>query len=379
MNEPLNACPALPADRQDLTQETELLPRQAPGGAPPLPTGSRLGAWTLLRPLGEGGMGTVYLAERSDGHYEQRAAIKLLRGINSPDAMAQLARERQILASLKHPHIARLIDGGAAPGGQPYLVMDHVVGERIDSYIETYSPNLATCLALFQQICEAVAHAHRQLIVHCDLKPGNVLVDAEGRAMLLDFGIAQLPGLETARTTALTPRYASPEQQAGQPASTVSDIYSLGCLLKELLELLPDYRALSKSRRAELAAIIQRACEHEPQRRYRDVAELQDDLRAFGQHRPLRACANSRRYRLRKLLRRRWPWFLVGLLILGLSTGFTLSLVSERDRAETARRLAQDEADKAQRVSKVMIGIFEDFDPFVIGREPKSFSEFIDE
>jgi len=379
MNEPLNPRPALPAHGPDLNQETAHLPRPAAAEAPALPSGSRLGAWTLLRPIGEGGMGMVYLAERSDGHYEQRTAIKLLRGVNSAVAMAQLTRERQILASLKHPNIARLIDGGTAPDGQPYLVMDYVAGERIDAYVHARAPSLHTCLSLFQQICEAVAHAHRQLIVHCDLKPGNVLVDAEGRAMLLDFGIAQLPGLEDTRSTAMTPRFASPEQQVGQAASTLSDIYSLGCLLAELLKLLPAHQRLPAARRAELAAIVRRACRAEPQQRYLDVTELQDDLRAFEQHRPLRACEASRAYRLRKLLRRRWPWFAAGLLVLGLTAAFTLSLVRERDRAEAARLQALDQADKAEQVRNVVIGIFEDFDPFVIGREPKSFSEFIDD
>ena len=162
--------------------------------APELRPGDRLGAWTLSAELGHGGMGRVYLAERSDGHYRQRAAIKLLLGWSTPDALAQLARERQILASLNHPHIARLIDGGTTPRGRPYLVMEYVDGQRIDRYCDEQGLGLDARLGLFEQVCNAVAHAHRQLIVHCDIKPGNVLVGTDGRAMLLDFGIAHLDG-----------------------------------------------------------------------------------------------------------------------------------------------------------------------------------------
>ncbi|MDT8998421.1 tetratricopeptide repeat protein [Paucibacter sp. APW11] len=355
-----------------------------------LPPGSRLGAWTLQSPLGQGGMGTVYLAERGDGHYEQRAAVKLLRGFSSPEALAQLSRERQILARLKHPHIARLIDGGSTADGQPFLVMDHIAGQRIDAWLrQRYAGAVAepdpsgagidACLTLFRQVCDAVAHAHQQQIIHCDIKPGNVLVDDEGRAMLLDFGIAQLPGRDDGGRQALTPRYASPEQQAGEAASAVSDIYSLGRLLEDLLDLLPAYWQLPAARRAELAAIIARACRADPAQRYTNVAALLADLQAYQQQQPVHAASGGWAYRAYKRLRRRWPWVLAGSAALGLSLAFTLRLVHERDRAEAARLQALDEAAKAQAVRQVVIGIFEDFDPFIIGRKPKSFAEFVDD
>ena len=156
-----------------------------------LEEGDRLGAWRLLRPLAKGGMGTVYLAERADGHFEQRAAIKLIRGMPNAEMLAHFTRERQILATLQHPNIARLLDGGATPGGQPYLVMEYVEGEPIDAYCNDRALSLDARLRLFEEVCGAVQFAHQRLIVHCDLKPSNVLVRDDGTPVLLDFGIAR--------------------------------------------------------------------------------------------------------------------------------------------------------------------------------------------
>jgi len=327
------------------------------GGAELRP-GERLGAWTLLSELGHGGMGMVYLAERSDGHYQQRAAIKLLRGWSGEAALAQLARERQILASLNHPHIARLIDGGSTPGGQPYLVMDYVEGQRIDVYQHDHELGLEATLELFLMVCEAVAYAHRQLVVHCDIKPGNVLVGSDGRAMLLDFGIAQLQGKRAeggadgsapdSETLALTPRYASPEQRAGAPASSASDIYSLGAMLGELLQALGPAAA----RPAEWQAIVRRATAAQPDARYLSVAALMSDLRRYRQHLPLAALPRSPGYVARKFLRRRWPWVLAGSGALLMAALFTLRVVQERDRALQAEALARASAAQAQRAER---------------------------
>lgn len=316
--------------------------------APELQPGDRLGAWTLRAELGHGGMGTVYLAERSDGHYQQRAAIKLLRGWSGEAALAQLARERQILASLNHPHIARLIDGGSTPGGRPYLVMDYVEGQRIDVYQHDQALGLDATLDLFLMVCEAVAYAHRQLVVHCDIKPGNVLVGSDGRAMLLDFGIAQLQGKQgdsASETLALTPRYASPEQRAGAPASSASDIYSLGAMLQELLEALGS----SASRPQEWRAIVRRATAEQPDARYLSVTALMSDLRRYRQHLPVAALPRSAGYVARKFARRRWPWLLVSGAALGMSAAFTVRVVQERDRALWAEGQAQASAAQAQR------------------------------
>jgi serine/threonine-protein kinase len=312
--------------------------------------GERLGAWTLVSELGHGGMGMVYLAERSDGHYQQRAAIKLLRGWSGEAALAQLARERQILASLNHPHIARLIDGGSTPSGQPYLVMDYVEGQRIDVYQHDQELGLEATLDLFLMVCEAVAYAHRQLVVHCDIKPGNVLVDSDGRAMLLDFGIAQLQGRraeedkQDSETLALTPRYASPEQRAGGPASSASDIYSLGAMLDELLQAL----GAAASRPEEWQAIVRHATAAQPEARYLSVAALMSDLRRYRQHLPLAALPRRPGYVARKFLRRRWPWVLAGSGALLMAALFTLRVVQERDRALQAEALARASAAQAQ-------------------------------
>lgn len=353
------------------------------GGAELRP-GARLGAWTLLSELGHGGMGMVYLAERSDGHYQQRAAIKLLRGWSGEAALAQLARERQILASLNHPHIARLIDGGSTPGGQPYLVMDYVEGQRIDVYQHDHELGLEATLGLFLMVCEAVAYAHRQLVVHCDIKPGNVLVGSDGRAMLLDFGIAQLQDKRTeggadgstsdGETQALTPRYASPEQRAGAPASSASDIYSLGAMLGELLQALGPAAA----RPVEWQAIVRRATAAQPEARYLSVAALMSDLRRYRQHQPLAALPRSAGYLLRKFLRRRWPWVLAGSGALLMAALFTLRLVQERDRALQAEALAQRESETTRQVSDFMVSLFEGADPRISGRPDLSAAALVD-
>lgn len=353
--------------------------------------GDVLGAWRLVGLLGQGGMGQVFLAERHDGHYQQRAALKLLLGLSSPAGPDLLARERQILASLNHPNIARLLDGGSTPGGQPYLVMEYVEGEAIDRYVARRKLGLPDILTLFAMVCEALAYAHGQLVLHCDVKPGNVLVGRDGRAVLLDFGVAQLQGRQSGAdgvaaaargpgSLGATPRFASPELLAGQAVSAASDVYSLGRLLQELLQLhQPQGKSPSSLRRAELAAIVAKATQQRPEQRYRSVPELQADLRRFQRQLPIEALPRRGSYVLRKLLRRRWLALSVSASVLLLGLGFSWSLMHQRDLAEAARQQAQLEAENAKRVRQVVISIFEEFDPFLIGRQPKSFAEFIDD
>lgn len=312
-----------------------------------LQVGDRLGPWTLLRALGEGGMGRVFLAERSDGHYQQQAAIKLLRGGSSPEALARLARERQILARLSHPHIARLLDGGATPSGRPYLVIEFADGDTLDAWCARHALGLAARLALFQTVCDAVAHAHRQLVIHCDIKPANVLVNAEGRAMLLDFGIARLETDDAQAPVALTPGYASPEQHAGLPPGTSSDIYSLGRLLDTLLAPV----AATHRRGPELAAIVACATAQQPEQRYESVAALQRDLQRLLAHEAVAPLRERRAYVLRKALRRHWPWVLAGSAALLMAAGFTREVLQQRDRAQT-------EAATAREVSEFVVGLF---------------------
>ena len=224
---------------------TRLEPIGTAAGAPaPLGPGSLIGAWRLVSHIGEGGMGAVWLAERAEGQFTQRGALKLLRiGLAFEEAIRRFRRERQILASLDHPNIAHLLDGGSTPDGLPYLVMEYIEGRLLYAHCAAEQVPLAERLELFLDLCEAVHSAHQRLVVHRDLKPGNVMVTGEGTVKLLDFGVAKIFEAEAAdaasalRTTDLpfTPLYASPEQLRGEEVGTASDVYSLGVLLYELL------------------------------------------------------------------------------------------------------------------------------------------------
>src|SRR5207253_391487 len=201
--------------------------------------GSRIGPYKIIREIGRGGMGTVYLAARADD-FEKRVAIKLIkRGMDTDEILSRFRNERQILANLDHPNIARLLDGGTTTDGLPYFVMEYIEGQTIDEYCEARKLATAERLQLFRMVCGAVHYAHQNLVVHRDLKPSNILVTPEGVPKLLDFGIAKIlsptGGLETTLIHALTPEYASPEQLRGQAVSTASDVYSLGVVLYQLL------------------------------------------------------------------------------------------------------------------------------------------------
>ncbi|MFN3302480.1 MAG: protein kinase domain-containing protein [Roseateles sp.] len=321
----------------------------------PLKVGDRLGPWALCGDLGEGGMGRVMRAERADGAYAQQVAIKLLRGHADTEALARLTRERQILAGLRHPHIARLLDGGSTPAGQPYLVMELVDGAPIDRWCEQHGADLTARLALFGQVCDAVAHAHARLVVHCDIKPSNVLVDTEGLVRLLDFGIARLTQGDTPDATpALTPAYASPEQLAGATPGTASDIYSLGRLLQQLLA----GRLSAGLRGRALQAVIAKALADEPAARYATVGDLQADLYRLQQTRPVRAWPPGparRRYVATLALQRHWLALLAATGAIAMAGAFTWGLAQQR---ENARR----EAEAAQQISRFVIRLFEGAD-----------------
>ncbi len=317
-------------------------------GIEDLKPGDRLGAWTLRQPLGAGGMGSVFSAARSDGHFEQTAAIKLLRGVPSAAALEFLTRERQILAGLSHPNIARLIDGGATPAGQPFLVMEQVDGIPIDRWCRERALPVDPILALMEAVVQAVSFAHARLIVHCDLKPGNILVDATGRPCLLDFGIARLiegddvdgrGGGNAAR--AYTPGYASPEQESGGSIGTASDVFSLGRMLEKLL----GDAALAAD--AELAAIVARATAADPAARYPSAEALAADLARYRAREPLAALPATLGYVGRKWLRRHWPVAAAVVIFVVTITGFTLQLEADRDRAYAAEREAVAERDRA--------------------------------
>src|SRR5436305_1850622 len=217
-----------------------LVPETTPEPPPALEPESRLGPYRLLRRLGDGGMGTVYLARREDEHYERDVAVKVIRsGAQSPEALHRFFAERQILARLEHPDIARLYDGGSTEAGRPYLVMELVEGLPVDDYCDLHQLTVDRRLDLFRRICAAVEYAHQNLLVHRDLKPANILVTAAGEPKLLDFGIAKrlepgtatLPDATQTGMRMMTPNYASPEQVRGDAVATTSDVYSLGVLL----------------------------------------------------------------------------------------------------------------------------------------------------
>ncbi|MEE8458298.1 MAG: serine/threonine-protein kinase, partial [Phycisphaerales bacterium] len=234
--------------------------------------GRRVGAYKLVRLLASGGMGAVYLAGRADDEYEKTVAIKLIKHrIVNDQTLRQFRAERQTLATLDHPNIARLLDGGVTPDGVPYFVMEFVDGMSIDRYCDEYRMSTQDRLRIFRRVCSAVSYAHQKLIVHRDLKPSNILVTPEGEPKLLDFGIAKVlqpetdaPGSDPTRTTqrVMTPEYASPEQIRGERVTTAGDVYSLGVVLFELLTGHRPYRLRSRSPH-EIERTI---CEQEPQK-----------------------------------------------------------------------------------------------------------------
>ena len=265
--------------------------------------GRRLGPYRILRKLGSGGMGDVWLAERADEEYQQRVAIKLVRsGLYSTQVQSRLRTERQILASLQHPNIARLLDGGRAPDGTPYLVMEYIDGEAIDVYCNRRRLPVAERIELVRTICSAVHYAHQNLIVHRDLKPNNILITPDGVPKLLDFGIAKLlDARHSANTVAvthveyrvMTPAHASPEQVRGDSVTTASDIYVLGVLLYELLGGRRPFQLIGSSF-AEIERVI---CEQEPvapsallERTMHESPDLAADIATCRSTTPARLC-----------------------------------------------------------------------------------------
>ncbi|HET6178456.1 MAG TPA: serine/threonine-protein kinase [Candidatus Sulfotelmatobacter sp.] len=244
----------------DLTQRSQ----KNPG---PNRVGRRIGAYTIVEEIGHGGMGEVYRAGRADGQYEKEVAIKLVRGgYDTASVLERFRHERQILASLDHPNIARLLDGGTTDEGVPYLVMELIEGTPIDQYCDTHQLHVTERLGLFLQVCSAVQYAHQRLVIHRDIKPGNILVTREGIPKLLDFGIAKIldPAASSATTIAgpMTPEYASPEQIRGEPITTATDVYSLGVVLYQLLTGRSPYPKNTQVPHEYARAI----CEVEPER-----------------------------------------------------------------------------------------------------------------
>jgi tetratricopeptide (TPR) repeat protein len=306
------------------------------------PVSRDCGPYRLVRLLGSGGMGAVYLAERRDGEIEQKVAIKLLRAdADQPAWRERFLKERQLLAYLSHAAIARLLDAGHTDDGRPYLVMEHVAGAAIDKYATPLA--LHAQLRLFLLVCDGVSHAHRHLIVHRDLKPSNILVDSSGQPKLLDFGIAKLLDEVTGETRTverlLTPQYASPEQLRGDVETIATDIYSLGAVLYKLLTgrspgETPSSGPLKTDLPRDIAYILRKALRHEPEERYASVDAFACDIRAFLESRPVHARSGDFFYRTRKFLRR----YRVGAAA---ATVMTASLLLGVSMANQQRGIAQ--------------------------------------
>ena len=304
-----------------------------------LEPGQLLGAFRIVRELGRGGMGIVYVAARADGEYEQEVAIKWLpSGALDPAHLDQFRHERQILAQLRHPHIARLLDGGHDEDGHLWFAMERVEGLPIDHHAATEKLSWRERVALMLPVVDAVLFAHGRLLVHRDIKPNNVLVDNDGRAKLLDFGVAALLS-ETDARTAFTPGYASPEQRDGARPDVASDNWQLGRLLQAVMEAQP-----APKMPGDLAAVIAKAMEPSPMRRYLTASALQADLQRVLDYKPVTARVPGFPHRL-SLMVQAHPWVMLGstLAFTGFCvvvTGFMLSLAHQRDEAERARAVA---------------------------------------
>jgi eukaryotic-like serine/threonine-protein kinase len=376
--------------------------------------GARLGSWRLERPLGVGGMGTVYLATRADGEYEASAAIKLVRGgALSPGLAERFRAERQILAGLSHPGVAQLLDGGSTEDGTPYLVMELVDGRPVTDWCEEHGLDVEARLALFLKVCEAVAYAHGALVAHRDLKPSNILVTAEGEPKLLDFGIAKLVDAvaegadgHTRSHGAMTPSYASPEQVAGERAGVAADIYALGVLLFELLagRLPIDTRGLTpaqiitkvgreippvvsaatedpaRRRRlsGDLDAIVSRSLRKEPEQRYPSVEALADDVRLHLSGMPIKARRDDWAYRTGKAVRRNLGAVSAGALMLVLMVSFTINAVMQARAVAQERDRAESERETAERVIAFLEELLTEADPNVAAGEEITARQVLD-
>ena len=383
------------------------------------PIGTVIGRYRLVREIGRGGMAVVYLAERADGQFRQKVALKRIQqGIDTDEVIQRFDQERQILALARHPHIAQLLDGGVGPGGRPYFVMEHVDGRPIDHYCDDERLPVTERLGLFLQVARAIEYAHRNLVIHRDIKPSNILVTADGHAKLLDFGIAKLMDAEAAPGQApvtrsfarlMTPIYASPEQVRGDPVTTASDVYQLGLLLYQLLTGRWPYRlterqpmavvraicedeptrpstaledagpvpaadpatttpaAIGEARRTsalrlkrqlagDLDNIALMALRKEPERRYGAVAQLIEDVESYLAGRPVSARGDSFAYRAGKLVHRHKTAFATAASAAALLVALAVFYTFQLARERDRAQLAAAEAGQ---VSDFLSSLFE--------------------
>ena len=378
------------ADRRN--RELSEAAADRPAAAPPAP-GQRFGPYRTERLLGRGGMGAVYLARRADGQFDQTVALKVMAAYLAGEEFERCFRnERQLLASLAHPNITRLLDGGVSENGDPYLAMEYVEGQALDRYCDSRKLTVEARIRLFLQVCDAVEFAHRNLIVHGDLKPANILVTGEGTAKLLDFGTAKLsrdPEASVSQFAILTPRYASPEQIRGERVNTLSDVFSLGVILYEMLtgawpfgdplstgdgmervlrgrgatapaaavsDAAAAERSVSRDRlrrqlEGDLSTILLKMLDGEPAHRYGSVREVREDLERFRQGRPVHARPRTAWYAARKFASRNR--LAVAVTALSVVALVSLTIVSVHASAE-----ARAQAARATRVSQFVQNTF---------------------
>ena len=381
--------PVLASQLQTLLDEHQLLAEERFLERAPVALGDHIalagravGSYTLRKPIGQGGMATVWLAERNDGRFQRRAAVKFLSIALVGRGEERFKREGRILASLLHPHIAQLIDAGISTSGQPFLILEYVDGEPIDAYCDRHALDVDARITLFLDVLSAVAHAHANLTVHRDIKPSNVLVTTDGQVKLLDFGIAKLlddeerSGEATVLTResgrAMTPAYAAPEQITNGTVTTATDVYALGALLFVLLtgrhpaaeslaspaELVkavveteaprasdsvsrqaPSPDRLRRLLRGDLDTILRKALKKKPADRYFSVPAFADDLRRYLRHEPITARPDTIAYRTSKFVRRNWlPVAAAALILASLSAGLYMA---NRERVIAERRFVQ--------------------------------------
>lgn len=374
--------------------------------------GKEIGAYKILSEIGRGGMGVVYLAERADAEYTKKVAVKLIkRGFDTDEIIDRFRNERQILANLEHPNIARLLDGGSTEDGLPFLVMEYVEGLPFNRFCAEQNLDIEERLRLFREVCSAVQHAHRNLVVHRDLKPSNILVDENGAPKLLDFGIAKLlstasdnnRGQTATNFNVMTPEYASPEQMRGEMVTTATDVYSLGVVLYELLTgnrpfsfhneslenivqtvcrsepLRPSSMIVSKPGRAggmalgandprvlrgDLDNIILMALRKEPERRYLSVEQFSGDIRRYQEGLPVIAREDSYSYRASKFVQR-------NKLAVAAFTGVGVSLVAGILSTTRQARIAKQQHEKAAKINKYLQNMLSSADPRAAGKDAK--------
>ncbi len=382
-------------DREDDRVEQVVGDAIADAKRGPLRVGTTLGPYRLGELIGEGGMGSVYLADRTDETFEMSVAIKVVRGgLDSTRVIERFREERRILATLDHPNIARILDGGTTDDGLPYLVMEYIRGVSLDHYCADENVDLRARVRLFRLICGGVDHAHRQLVVHRDLKPANVLVTPEGVPKLLDFGIAKIlevasdsGGLTQSLFRPMTPHYASPEQIRGEPVSTATDVHALGILLYELLTGRHPFSSQATTPReleeavlnrdpntpstvvsrqglaGDLDNIVMKALAKDPERRYARAADLSADLGRFLDGHPVTARPATFNYRAGKFLRRNVAGVTIAFLFLATIVGAAVISTRAYLEADRMRLEAETQRDRLKEVNTFLARTFQAASP----------------